>query len=75
MPRVLPVTTKFQLGTSITDEQMDFFDVYGFLHFEQVATADEVTGIIAEVTRISREWDREGRTMVNGIPPNKCLSV
>ena len=68
MGRVLPVTTKFELGASITDEQLDFFDVYGFLHFEQVASADEVTGIIAEVNRISRTWEREGRTMVNGIP-------
>ena len=68
MAPVLPVTTKFELGESLTDEQLDFFDVYGFLHFEQVASTDEVIGIIAEVNRISRTWDREGRTMVNGIP-------
>ena len=68
LEKVLPVTTKFELGESLTDEQMRFFGVYGFLHFEQVASPDEVAGIISEVNRISGEWEREGRTMVNGIP-------
>ena len=68
LANVLPVTTKFELGESITDEQRRFFGVYGFLHFEGVATADEVSSIISEVNRISREWEEEGRTKVNGIP-------
>ena len=68
MPSPLPLSTKFRLGPVITDEQRDFLDEHGFLHFEQVATPDEVAMITREMQRIQDEWHAAGRTRVYGIP-------
>ena len=65
---VLPVTTKFKLGDSITDVQMRFLDYYGFLHFETVATEQEVQTILSELDRIEEKWIGEKRNFVYGIP-------
>jgi hypothetical protein len=65
---LLPLTTKFKLGKEITLEQADFLDAYGFLHFEGVATPDEVSAICNERDRIESEWLATGRRSVNGIP-------
>ena len=65
---VLPVTTKFTLGDSITDEQRRFLDHYGFLHFKGVATLEEVETLRAEQDRIQAEWVAEQRASVYGIP-------
>ena len=64
----LPLTTRFELGDEITAEQKAFLDEHGFLVFNQVATADEIAAILAEVDRIEAEWLAEGRRKVNGIP-------
>jgi phytanoyl-CoA hydroxylase len=67
-PSPLPLTTRFTLGPSITEEQRRFLDQHGFLVFAQVARADEVAMIVSELDRIERGWIAEGRTTVNGIP-------
>ena len=63
-----PVTTRFQLGAEITDEQKRFLDHYGFLLFERVARPEEVAMIAAELDRIQATWIAEGRRFVFGIP-------
>ncbi len=63
-----PVTTRFQLGATISEEQNRFLDHYGFLHFERVASADEIAMIAAELERIQAAWIAEGRRFVFGIP-------
>lgn len=68
MSTSLPLTTRFELGEEITAEQHAFLDEHGFLVFNQVATAEEVSAILAEVDRIEAEWLAEGRRKVNGIP-------
>jgi len=64
----LPLTTRFTLGATVTAEQRAFLDRHGFLHFDRVATADEVSMIAGEMERIERDWLAAGRTRVFGIP-------
>jgi ectoine hydroxylase-related dioxygenase (phytanoyl-CoA dioxygenase family) len=64
----LPLTTRFTLGATLTDEQRAFLDRHGFLHFARVATPDEVAMIAGEMDRIEAEWRAAGRTRVFGIP-------
>ncbi len=59
---------RFRLGPEITAEQSDHLDRHGFLHFEGVASQDEVAMIGAEMERIEQAWIEEGRTHVFGIP-------
>ncbi len=63
-----PITTRFQLGSSLTEEQLRFLDHYGFIVFAAVATPSEVTRIADELSAIERRWLAEGRAQVYGIP-------
>lgn len=63
-----PINTRYQLGPILTPEQKRFLSGYGFLHFEQVASAEEVAGIIGELEKIAQVWAGENRKSVNGIP-------
>lgn len=65
---ILPVDTKFKLGPVLTQEQIDFLDHYGFIHFKKVATPEEVAMITSEMERIEQQWAAEGRTSIYGIP-------
>jgi ectoine hydroxylase-related dioxygenase (phytanoyl-CoA dioxygenase family) len=64
----MPLDTRFQLGDTITPEQLAFLDKHGFLIFEGVASETEVALILEEMERIQREWVAEERKTVNGIP-------
>jgi hypothetical protein len=68
VPHEPPITTRFALGPTVTDEQRAFLDRHGFLHFSRVATAGEVAMIVGEMGRIEAEWRASGRTRVFGIP-------
>jgi hypothetical protein len=63
-----PITTRFELGAAVTDEQRSFLDRHGFLVFSRVACADEVEMIASEIDRIQAEWLAAGRSHVFGIP-------
>ena len=63
-----PLGTRFRLGEGITDEQHAFLEAHGYLHFEGVATEDEVSAICAARDRVEREWLADNRQDVNGIP-------
>jgi hypothetical protein len=63
-----PITTRYTLPDELTDEQRAFLDYYGFLHFEGVASREEVDMITSEMERLERTWASEGRASVNGIP-------
>ena len=68
MPSPLPLTTRFRLGAEITAEQREFFQTHGFLHFDQVASPDEVAMWVGELDQIQARWLAEGRRWVHGIP-------
>jgi len=59
---------KFRLGEQLTEEQIQFFDKFGFIHFEAVASPEEVKDIIASSEKIQNDWISNGVTKVNGVP-------
>ncbi|MBJ95772.1 MAG: phytanoyl-CoA dioxygenase [Rickettsiales bacterium] len=63
-----PITTRFTLGDHITEEQLNFLDYHGFLHFEGVASRKEVDTLLTELDRIEALLLKEGRRKINGIP-------
>ena len=67
-PPAAPIDTRFTLGDQITAEQKAFLEVHGFLHFETVASADEVETLLTELDRIEQQLISENRRKINGIP-------
>jgi len=59
---------KFTLGEKLTDEQINFFDKNGFIHFSGVINADEVKAIIASTEAIQDKWISKGIKKINGVP-------
>ena len=64
----LPLSTRFRLEQRITAEQRAFLDLHGFLLFDKVATAAEVSRLLTELELIERRFLAEGRRTVYGIP-------
>jgi hypothetical protein len=62
------VPPRVSLGAAIPPTQAAFLAHYGFLHFERVATEDEVAMLAGEFERIESQWIAEGRRSVYGIP-------
>lgn len=59
---------KFTLGNKLTEEQLKFFDTYGFIHFKGFVSREAVADMLKESQRVQDEWIKEGRKMVNGVP-------
>ncbi len=59
---------QFSLGPALTQEQKDFFETYGFIHFKNFVNKDVVDSMLRESERIQEQWIKEGRKMVNGVP-------
>ena len=58
----------FSLESTLTQEQKDFFDTYGFLHFKNFVGKEVVKSMLLESERIQDDWINEDRKMVNGVP-------
>jgi hypothetical protein len=67
-PSRLPLTSRFELGSEITAEQVGFLETFGFLVFDGVATRVELELLQSEIERIAAAWVREARKAVHGIP-------
>lgn len=59
---------KFTLGYSLTQEQIEYYNTYGFLHFEDFLKEDQVDAIIASSEQVQNEWIRNQVKVINGIP-------
>lgn len=59
---------KFHLGDKLTEEQMAFFNKYGFLHFTEVLSKEEVKAIIDSYYEAQKKLFAEGATEINGVP-------
>ncbi len=59
---------KFILGSSLTQEQIDYYNQYGFIHFENFLTEKEVDDIILSSQKIQEDWIRYNVKQINGIP-------
>lgn len=62
------LTKRFRLGDKLTAEQCDFFDRYGFVHFEGFASREEVDGLCAGAAEAGEKMVRHKRRFLNGIP-------
>jgi phytanoyl-CoA hydroxylase len=58
----------FELGESLTAEQLDFFDEHGVIIFRNFLSKEKVDLYISELKRLESEWLAEKREKVNGIP-------
>jgi len=59
---------KFELGDHLTDEQVEFFDKYGFLHFPGVLSHDNVDVISKSYNEAVEHLIKTGTTEINGVP-------
>ena len=59
---------KFQLGETITSEQKEFFNQFGFIHFENFIPTHAVETIIQASIEVQQNWISQGITKVNGVP-------
>jgi ectoine hydroxylase-related dioxygenase (phytanoyl-CoA dioxygenase family) len=58
----------FNLGERLTQEQKDFFENYGFLHFKKFIDKETVDLILKESEKIQDRWVKEQVKIVNGVP-------
>ena len=59
---------RFSLGEKLTEEQLQFFEKYGFIHFKNFVEKTAVAEMLRESQRVQQQWIDEGRKMVNGVP-------
>ncbi len=59
---------KFTLGSTITPEQHNFFNTYGFIHFTNFIKPETVTDIIQASERVQQNWIANNVEKVNGVP-------
>ena len=59
---------KFIFEGLLNDEQIQFFQQHGFIHFEKFADRDTVNGIIRSTERVQSAWVEKGLEKVNGVP-------
>jgi len=65
---IKPDYPTFNLGERLSQEQIEFFDRNGFIHFSSVLSPDEVKSIIASTEKVQGHWLKEGIKKINGVP-------
>ena len=68
LPPPPPVDTVFELSAQLTVEQRSFLDTYGFLHFREVLTSDEVELVSRTQRELEARWLSEGGSELRGVP-------
>lgn len=58
----------FTLQNELTEEQRDFFDKNGFIHFKGFFSKEKVGQLLAEATKIQEDWVSRDLKMINGVP-------
>lgn len=58
----------FSLGQSISQEQLDFFNTHGFIHFKHFLNRSAVHEMVAEVEKVEQFLIRNKIHKINGIP-------
>ncbi|MDB5228124.1 MAG: phytanoyl-CoA dioxygenase [Bacteroidota bacterium] len=59
---------KFTLGYALTKEQIEYYNTYGFIHFEDFLSEQQVDAIIHSAEKLQDEWISKDIKQVNGIP-------
>jgi ectoine hydroxylase-related dioxygenase (phytanoyl-CoA dioxygenase family) len=60
--------TKFKLEEAITSEQRNFFNEYGFIHFENFINQEAVDTLIKASLEVQKKWIDTNVKKVNGVP-------
>lgn len=58
----------FTLSEKLTDEQINFFNTHGFIHFKNFITRPTVTSIIEASQEVERDWINTDVKKINGVP-------
>jgi ectoine hydroxylase-related dioxygenase (phytanoyl-CoA dioxygenase family) len=58
----------FYLDSVLTQEQKDFFEKNGFIHFKNFISKETVSLILTESEKIQKDWIETDRKSVNGVP-------
>ncbi len=58
----------FTLSTSLTSEQLDFFNQHGFIHFKNFLRPEIVEAFIKASKEVESKWIEQGVKKVNGVP-------
>ena len=59
---------EFTLGESLTNEQVEFFEKNGFIHFKNFISKEMVEILLRDAEKIQDEWVSQGYKMINGVP-------
>jgi phytanoyl-CoA hydroxylase len=59
---------KFTLGETLTNEQIEFYNENGFIHFENFIKPETVDLIIKSSLEVQEKWLRDKVEKVNGVP-------
>jgi phytanoyl-CoA hydroxylase len=59
---------KFKLEYSLTTEQINFFNEFGFIHFENFYREEKVNEILQSTEQVQQQWIENNVNQVNGIP-------
>ncbi len=60
--------SNFQLGETLTQDQLDFFDKHGVIVFRNFLTPEKISTYLQEIKRLENTWIEEKREKINGIP-------
>ena len=58
----------FTLANQLTDEQINFFNQYGFIHFKNFINPETVSSIIDASKQVQQKWIDNDLQKVNGVP-------
>jgi phytanoyl-CoA hydroxylase len=59
---------KFKFEGQLNQEQINFFQKHGFIHFEKFASLETVNEIIQSTERVQQNWIKDNVQKINGIP-------
>lgn len=58
----------FTLANQLTDEQINFFNHHGFIHFKNFITPETVSSIIDASKEVQQKWIDNDLQKINGVP-------
>jgi phytanoyl-CoA hydroxylase len=58
----------FTLGSELSSEQLDFFDLNGYILFKGFLPAEKTDELKSEMKRVEKKWLDEGLEKINGVP-------
>ena len=64
----MDINQQFSLGSSITNEQVAYFNEFGFIHYKNFLSKVEVQEILGRLQSLEQKWVHTQTTKVHGIP-------